>query len=189
VSDLQVIQKISESDDADAEYELIGATEGDIVTFAGLLRNVELRVARTSGKPFAMAMLEDMSGSVTVSVLGRAYDDLRLKLVNDTVVAVSGRIRLRENSVSLMANDIRELEMVRVDEVTVVKVQVPSSHATTSVIAELDEILKRHPGGSEVELRVRHPDTVRVFTLPHRVAVSGALYGELRRVLGPNAVA
>ena len=189
VSDLQVIQKVSESDDADAEYELIGATEGDIVTFAGLLRNVELRVARTSGKPFAMAMLEDMSGSVPVSVLGRAYDDLRLKLVNDTVVAVSGRIRLRENTVSLMANDIRELEMVRVDEVTVVKVHVPSSHATTSVIAELDEILKRHPGGSEVELRVRHPDTVRVFTLPHRVTVSGALYGELRRVLGPNALA
>ncbi|MFM2412260.1 MAG: polymerase subunit alpha [Actinomycetota bacterium] len=188
VSDLQVVQKMSESDDADAEYELIGATEGDLVTFAGLLRNVEMRVARTSGKPFAMAMLEDMSGSVPVSVLGRAYEELRLKLVNDTVVAVSGRIRLRENTVSLMANDIRELETININEVSLVKVQVPASHATTSVIAELDEILKRHPGSSEVELRVKHPDAVRVFTLPHRVTVSGTLYGELRRILGPNAL-
>jgi DNA polymerase-3 subunit alpha len=188
VSDLQVSPKVADSEDADAEYELIGANEGDQVTFAGLLRNVEMRVARTSGKHFAMAVLEDMSGSIQVSVLGRAYEELRLKLVNDTVVAVSGRIRLRENAVSLMAQDIRELETVNVNEVTLVKVQLPSSHATTSVIAELDEILKRHPGNSEVELRVRHPDTVRVFTLPHRVAVSGALYGELRRVLGPNAL-
>jgi DNA polymerase-3 subunit alpha len=129
-----------------------------------------------------------MSGSVPVSVLGRAYDDLRLKLVNDTVVAVSGRIRLRENTISLMANDIRELETVNIGEVSLVKVQLPSSHATTSVIAELDEILRRHPGEAEVELRVRHPDSVRVFTLPHRVTVSGSLYGELRRVLGPNAL-
>lgn len=188
VSDLQVVQKMSDSEDADAEYELIGATEGDLVTFAGLLRNVEMRVARTSGKQFAIATLEDMSGSITVSVLGRAFDDLRLKLINDTVVAVSGRIRLRENAVSLMASDIRELEAINVNEVSLVKVHVPASHATTSVIAELDEILKRHPGEAEVELRVRHPDSVRVFTLPHRVTVSGALYGELRRVLGPNAL-
>jgi DNA polymerase-3 subunit alpha len=189
VGDLQVAQKMSESEDADAEYELIGANEGDQVTFAGLLRNVEMRVARTSGKPFAMAMLEDMSGSITVSVLGRAYDDLRMKLVNDTIVAVTGRIRLRENAVSLMASEIREIEATNVSEVGIVKVQVPAAAATTTVIAELDEILKRHPGSSEVELRVRHPDSVRVFTLPHRVEVSGALYGELRRVLGPNALA
>ncbi|MEY4397306.1 MAG: polymerase subunit alpha [Actinomycetota bacterium] len=189
VGDLQVAQKMSESEDADAEYELIGANEGDQVTFAGLLRNVEMRVARTSGKPFAMAMLEDMSGSITVSVLGRAYDDLRMKLVNDTIVAVTGRIRLRENAVSLMASEIREIEATNVSEVGIVKVQVPAAAATTTVIAELDEILKRHPGNSEVELRVRHPDSVRVFTLPHRVEVSGALYGELRRVLGPNALA
>ncbi len=188
VTDLQVVPKLADGDDVESEYELIGATEGDLVTFAGLLRNVEMRVARSSGKPFAMAMLEDLSGSVPVSVLGRAYEELRLKLVNDSVVAVSGRIRLRDNSISLMASDIRELETVNVTEVSLVKVQLPSSHATTSVIAELDEILKRHPGSAEVELRVKHRESVRVFTLPHRVTVSGALYGELRRVLGPNAL-
>lgn len=188
VSDLQVAQKVAESEDADAEYELTGANEGDQVTFAGLLRNVEMRVARNSGKQFAMAVLEDMSGSIAVSVLGRAYDELRLRLVNDTIVAITGRIRLRENTVSLMASDIRELETITVSEVSLVKVQVPSAAATTTVIAELDEILKRHPGNAEVELRVRHPDSVRIFTLPHRVQVSGALYGELRRVLGPNAL-
>jgi DNA polymerase-3 subunit alpha len=50
----------------------------------------------------------------------------------------------------------------------------------------LDDVLKRYPGDAEVELRLRHATGIQVFTLPHRVAVSGPLYGELKRVLGPN---
>jgi DNA polymerase-3 subunit alpha len=188
VADLQVDQRMSEGEDTESEYELIGATEGDIVTFAGLLRNVDHRVARTSGKQFALAVLEDLSGSINVSILGKSYEELRGKLVNDTVVAVTGRVRLRESEVSVMAMDIRELETVSVNDVAVVKVRVPAEHSTSGLIAELDEVLKRHAGESEVELHVTHPDSIRVFSLPHTVAVSGSLYAELRRVLGPNGL-
>ena len=188
VSDLHVDQRMSEGEDSEAEYELIGAEEGDIVTFAGLLRNVDHRVARTSGKQFALAVLEDLSGSISVTVLGKSYEELRAKLVNDTVVAVTGRVRLRESEVSVMAMDIRELETVSVSDVAVVKVRVPAEHSTSGLIAELDEVLRRHRGESEVELHVTHPDSIRVFSLPHTVAVSGSLYAELKRVLGPNGL-
>ena len=64
--------------------------------------------------------------------------------------------------------------------------QVPAEHSTATLVGELDEVLKRYPGEAEVELRLRHPNGIQVFTLPHRVTVTGPLYGELKRVLGPN---
>ena len=186
VSDLTAIQKVPESDADDAEWELQGASEDDVITLTGLLRNIEHRTARASGKQFAYAVLEDMSGSIELAILGQKYEELRPLLQNDALIAVSGRAKLRERFLSIMVRDIRHLDVSNDKEVTMIRVQVPAEHSTATLVAELDEVLKRYPGEAEVELRLRHPNGFQVFTLPHRVTVTGPLYGELKRVLGPN---
>ncbi len=186
VAELQVVEKVNEDSIDEGEFELQGASEDEFITLAGLLRNVEHRVARNSGNGYASAVIEDQSGSLEVTVLGQAYAALRTSLVNDQIVAITGRAKLREQRLSLMAKDIRTLDGVRDEEVTILRVQLPAEHSTTSVISELDDVLKRYPGEAEVELRLRHGEGIQVFTLPHRVSVSGPLYGELKRVLGPN---
>jgi DNA polymerase-3 subunit alpha len=186
VSDLSAIPKVAESEGDETEWELQGASEDDVITLAGLLRNIEHRTARASGKQYASAVLEDMSGSIELSILGKAYDDLRPLLVNDSLVAISGRVRLREQFLSMMVRNVKHLDVSLDAEVSIIRVQVPAEHSTTTLIAELDDVLKRYPGDAEVELRLRHVSGIQVFTLPHRVAVSGPLYGELKRVLGPN---
>jgi DNA polymerase-3 subunit alpha len=186
VSDLTAVPKVAESEGDETEWELQGASEDDVVTLAGLLRNIEHRTARASGKQYASAVLEDMSGSIDLSILGKAYDDLRPLLVNDSLVAISGRVRLREQFLSMMVRNVKHLDISQDSEVSIIRVQVPAEHSTTTLIAELDDVLKRYPGDAEVELRLRHASGVQVFTLPHRVTVSGPLYGELKRVLGPN---
>ncbi len=85
-----------------------------------------------------------------------------------------------------MVRNVKHLDVSQDAEVSIIRVQVPSEHSTATLIAELDDVLKRHPGDAEVELRLRHATGIQVFTLPHRVTVSGPLYGELKRVLGPN---
>jgi DNA polymerase-3 subunit alpha len=186
VSDLTAIPKVAESDGDETEWELQGASEDDVITLTGLLRNIEHRTARASGKQYASAVLEDMSGSIDLSILGKAYDDLRPLLINDSLVAISGRVRLREQFLSMMVRNVKHLDVSQDAEVSIIRVQVPSEHSTATLIAELDDVLKRYPGDAEVELRLRHATGIQVFTLPHRVAVSGPLYGELKRVLGPN---
>ena len=186
VSDLIAVPKVAESEGEETEWELQGASEDDVITLTGLLRNIEHRTARASGKQYASAVLEDMSGSIELSILGKAYDDLRPLLVNDSLVAISGRVRLREQFLSMMVRNMKHLEVSLDSEVSIIRVQVPAEHSTTTLIAELDDVLKRYPGDAEVELRLRHASGVQVFTLPHRVTVSGPLYGELKRVLGPN---
>ena len=186
VSDLTAIPKVADSEGDETEWELQGASEDDVITLTGLLRNIEHRTARASGKQYASAVLEDMSGSIDLSILGKAYDELRPLLVNDSLVAISGRVRLREQFLSLMVRNVKHLDVSQDAEVSIIRVQVPSEHSTATLIAELDDVLKRHPGDAEVELRLRHATGIQVFTLPHRVTVSGPLYGELKRVLGPN---
>jgi DNA polymerase-3 subunit alpha len=186
IADIVVAERVGEDGVEEGEFELQGASEDEIVTLAGLLRNVEHRVARNSGNGYGVAILEDQSGSIEVSVFGQAYAALRTSLVNDEIVAISGRLNLREQRLSLTAREIRSIDGVRDEEITILRVQLASEHSTTSVVSELDDVLRRYPGNAEVELRLRHGSGVQVFTLPHRVSVSGPLYGELKRVLGPN---
>ena len=64
----------------------------------------------------------------------------------------------------------------------------PEVRATSSTIGELSEVLKRHPGQSEVRLRLTRGATARIFELPARVNVSSDLYGELKSLLGPGCL-
>ncbi len=186
VSDLTAVQNTPDSEGDDGEWELQGASEDDVITLTGLLRNIEHRTARASGKQFAYAVLEDQSGSIELAILGQKYEELKPLLQNDSLIAVSGRVKLRERFLSVMVRDIRHLDVSNDKEVTIIRVQVPAEHSTATLVGELDEVLKRYPGEAEVELRLRHPNGIQVFTLPHRVTVTGPLYGELKRVLGPN---
>lgn len=186
VTDLVAAPKATENEGDEIEWELQGASEDDVITLTGLLRNVDHRTARNSGKQFASAVLEDMSGSIDLTIVGKTYEELRSLLTNDSLVAISGRVRLRDQFLSMMVRTVRHLPSVNDSEVTMLRVQVAADRATTTLMSELDEVLRRYPGDAEFELRLQHPAGVQVFALPHTVTVSGPLYGELKRMLGPN---
>ncbi len=190
IATLRVEEKIVAGDDEDSEsdviYELQGAREGDTIRLAGLLRSVEHRVARNSGNPYAMAVLEDLAGNITISLMGKSYLQNKDALVQDAIVAVRGRVRLREAEVSVGVFDVRTLDSSRDETVSVVKFSIPERHTTESRMAELAAVLARHSGDVDVELRVLTPSGTRVFALEQRVTPSGNLYAEIKRILGPN---
>ena len=64
----------------------------------------------------------------------------------------------------------------------------PEVRATSVTISELSEVLKRHPGDSEVRLRLTRGATARIFELPSKVNISSDLYGELKSLLGPGCL-
>ena len=187
---LRVDEKITAGEDADSEsestFELQGANEGDTIRLAGLLRSVEHRVARNSGNPYGMAVLEDQSGTILLSFMGKSYLENRDQLVQDAIVAVRGRVRLREAEVSVGVFDVRTLDSSREEIVSVVKFALHERHTTEARLRDLAEVLERHPGDVDVEFRVLTASGARVFALPHKVAPSGSLYAEIKRILGPN---
>jgi len=72
-------------------------TEEENVTIAGLLTHVRRTMTRAQAQ-MLVATLEDMSGSVECLVFPKLYDDLQAAFVQDRIVVLSGRMRVRERS-------------------------------------------------------------------------------------------
>lgn len=162
------------------------AKDGDQVTVAGLITSVQHRVAKTSGNPYGMITVEDFGGEITVMFMGKTYQEFQTQLLADTIVAVRGRVSLRDDGMNLHAQGLNVPKLATGDEARPLTLALPDQRATESLVAELDRMLRRHPGQSEVRLKLLTPASVRRFELPHRVSISSGLYGELKALLGPG---
>ena len=67
-------------------------------------------------------------------------------------------------------------------------ITMPDQRATTDTVTSLRDVLARHPGDSEVRLRLVKGQVARVFEVPKPVTVSADLFGELKGLLGPNCL-
>ncbi|MEB0014980.1 OB-fold nucleic acid binding domain-containing protein, partial [Glaciimonas sp. Cout2] len=66
--------------------------DGDTVTVAGLITNVQHRVARDSGNQYGSIVVEDFGGEVTAMFMGKAYQEFAPALTNDSIVVLRGRV-------------------------------------------------------------------------------------------------
>ena len=79
-------------------------TEEEVVTIAGLLTHVRRTLTRAQSQ-MLIATLEDMSGSIECVVYPKLYDELQAPFVQDHIVVVSGRVRVRERPGNAAASE------------------------------------------------------------------------------------
>ena len=165
--------------------------DGATVTVAGLLTQVNHRVARASGNPYGQLAIEDFSGELQVMCLGKAYTEHQNLLVADGIVAIRGRVQHRDDQVTLHAQAVRSLDLQPQEsrhwEGPFV-LQVPEHHATVEVLTELQQALANHPGETDVHLRLVTADRARVFQLTPQVDVSANLIADVKAILGRDCV-
>jgi len=162
--------------------------DGEQVTVAGLITSVQHRVARQSGNPYGMITLEDFGGEVTIMFLGKTYTEFGSRLVADTIVVVRGRVNHRDDGITLQAMMLQQPEFGVSADTGPLTLTVREQRATVEVVSELDSVLNRHKGETEVRLRLVRDDTARVFELPHRIEASAGFYGEVKGLLGPRSL-
>jgi DNA polymerase-3 subunit alpha len=163
--------------------------DGEHVTICGLVTEVQRRVAKNSGNAYGIVQIEDFSGEMSVMFLGRTYQEFGEKLANDQVVTIRGRVTRRDDGVALHASELRVPDLGAAAEASgPLHLTIPEQRASAAVIAQLDEILRRYPGNTEVRLRLTRAATARVFELPTRVRVTSDMYGELKSLLGPSCL-
>jgi DNA polymerase-3 subunit alpha len=160
--------------------------DGDTVTIAGLITNVQHRTARKSGNQYGMIQVEDFGAEITVLFMGKAYQEFAPALINDAIVVVRGRVSMRDDGMNLHAFNVFSPDLGQSTATGPLVLSMPDARATTDTVAALGEVLVRHAGDSEVRLRLVKGDTARVFDVPYPVAVSADLYGELKGLLGPH---
>ena len=171
-----------------AELLLQDREDGEIVTIAGLITGVNHRVARSSGNPYAQVTIEDFGGELAVMFLGKAYKNYQMDLVEDTIVALRGRVSNRDDGLGLHAVELIPLSVTPADEDQPLLLTIPEHFATQEKLSALDAALSRHEGESLVRLRLVKSGIERIFELPRTVTVSLDLIGEVKSVLGADCL-
>jgi DNA polymerase-3 subunit alpha len=162
--------------------------DGEQVTLAGLVTEVQHRVARNSGNQYGIVQIEDFGGSVSVMFLGKAYQEFAPALVADSVVVVRGRVSARDDGLNIHANSLFTPDLGTSGGSGPITITLPDVRATTATVKSLSDVLIRHHGETEVRLRLTKGGTARVFEIPFPVEVSADLYGELKSLLGAGCL-
>jgi DNA polymerase-3 subunit alpha len=171
---------------------LVGGTDlpdGAVVTIGGLITAVAPKVSKR-GERWAIVTCEDLAGGIEVRVFASAYRTAAHLLHPDAIVVIKGRLEKRDDSIGLTAMDISSPDLGDIASGPVI-ITLPASRVVPPIVDRLKEVLATHPGAAEVRLRLEASEQVTEWRLPDglRVAPSPALYGDLKALLGPSAVA
>ncbi|MBX3087117.1 MAG: DNA polymerase III subunit alpha [Cryobacterium sp.] len=168
--------------------ELEDNSDSEMVTIAGLITSVQDKVARNSGNPYAIVQIEDFTGEIQVTFLGKTFQEFRPMLENDVIVAIKGRVDRRDEGAALRAVSVLRPELGQSFSDEPLVISVPEIRATTEVVSALSDVLIRHAGKSDVQLRLVSEENSRMFEVPFQVNVNPDLYGELKALLGPGCL-
>ena len=159
------------------------------VRVGGILASVNRRVNK-SGMPWASAQLEDLTGGVEVMFFPQTYSLFGAEITDDTVVLVGAKVRIQDDRISLIANDLVVPDFSHAQPDRPLAVSLPTRQCTMDKVTALKQVLSRHPGTSQVHLRLVSGDRITTLELDQslRVTPSSALMGDLKALLGPGCL-
>src|SRR5580693_1882046 len=167
-----------------------GRKEGQFVKIGGILSGVQRKVTK-KGDSWAAATLEDLGGAIEVLFFPQTYQLYATEIAEDAIVVVKGRVDRRDDVPKLIAMDMTVLDLsARDDDTAPFVVALPETKCVPPVVGELRDVLRTHPGPSEVHLRLRGDQKTTVLRLDTelRVTASPALHAALKRLLGPTCI-
>jgi DNA polymerase-3 subunit alpha len=162
--------------------------DAETVTLAGLVTGLEVKTARASGNIYANLTIEDLEGELTIMIFNKTYQEHLEKLSVDTIIAVRGKVRPRDDGFALNVYDIRVLEKEENNFVGPLKISISEQMATKQNIEILDSVLKKYPGQTEVQLKMISTNGSSPYRLKHKVFVDDSLISEIKQHFGTKAL-
>ena len=180
------------SDKADAGIsQLTGGehADGAVVTIGGIISGLQRKMTK-QGNAWAIATVEDLTGSIECMFFPATYQLVSTQLVEDAVVFVKGRLDKREDVPRLVAMELMVPDLSNAGANAPVVLTIPATRVTPPMVSWLGEILSHHKGDSEVRIKLQGPRKTTVLRLDrHRVKPDPALFGDLKVLLGPSCLA
>ncbi len=179
---------------AQVDTQIPAILDGDVandaqVRVGGILASVNRRVNK-SGMPWASAQLEDLTGGIEVMFFPQTYSLFGADIADDAVVIVGAKVRIQDDRVTLIANDLVVPDFSNAQPDRPLAVSLPTRQCTLDKVTALKQVLSRHPGTSKVHLRLISGDRITTLELDQalRVTPSSALMGDLKALLGPGCL-
>ena len=187
-TDCSVAQLLGSAEE-DAERSSRGDRgDGQLVTVGGILSGVQRKVTK-QGSIWAAATLEDLEGAIEVLFFPATYQTCMTLVIEDALVVVKGRLDRREEMPKLVAMEVSVPELPSGEEGPFV-VSMMEARCVPPVVDRLKEVLRTHPGATEVHLRLLSGARTKVLRLDDKLRVrpSPSLLADLKQLLGPACV-
>jgi DNA polymerase-3 subunit alpha len=158
-----------------------------LTRIGGLVAAVQQGVSKKSGKPYALATIEDLEGSVQVLCLNENYDKYRGLLTPNRALLVLGEVNLGDEKPKLFPQEILPLEEAPARFTKQVHLRLHTAHLTPAHLEQVRELVGRFPGKCPLFLCFVRPAGPRVFVETHeryRVAPSLELQRTADELLG-----
>ncbi len=159
-----------------------------VVRIAGLVSAVQTKVTK-QGNPWAIATVEDLSGSIEVLFFPRSYETIQASLAPDIIVQVEGKVNVRDDQVSVYGQSMTILNL-RDDQDVPLDLELAASRCTADLLTELRGCLESFPGDSPVRLHLRQPGRTTVVELDPRLRVTqtSAFFSQVKAIVGVGGV-
>jgi len=165
-----------------------GIGHDQVVTIGGLVTQIQRKMSKT-GTPWAIVTVEDLEGAIDVMFYSKYYEQHAMKLVEDRVIVVRGRVDKREEQPRLSVLDVNTLDISAAPTGPVV-ISVDQARLTPPVVDRIKEILRTHPGKREVHLQLLDGEKKMLLKIGDdlRVTSSPSLSADLKSILGPDCL-
>ena len=94
-----------------------------------LLTGVQHRTAK-SGNLYGQVTIEDFTGEIQALFMGKSYQEFGALLQADTIVALRGKINVRDDGVSMHAYGVKPIDTGVQDEATTLPLTISENRAT-----------------------------------------------------------
>jgi DNA polymerase-3 subunit alpha len=165
--------------------ELPNLEDKSQVKVAGSISGLEKKFTRKEGKPFAVVMLEDFTGTVEILVWADIYARFGKELEAGKIVAISAKLERRDDTVRLIASEIGPVAKGKKGGALTIDILLERTNEDK--LLALRELVMKHPGPQPLFLRFRAPDgqELRVKTnTGYSVHDDASFREELAQLLG-----
>jgi DNA polymerase-3 subunit alpha len=178
---------------ADKPISAISGDEGshneEILTIAGLITGIQRKVTR-QGAAWAIITVEDLSGAIEVMAFSNTYNQYATLMGEDVIVLIKGRVDRREEIPKFVLMEM-SLPDVHQERKGPLVITLPLARCTPPVVERMKEVLRSHPGTTDVHLRLESATENTLLTIDEglKVSATASLSADLKALLGPNCLA
>jgi DNA polymerase-3 subunit alpha len=164
--------------------------DGETIRVGGIVRDTKI-IKTKKGDLMAFVNLEDLHGSIEVTVFSSLYVKVYDLLLEDTPLLVQGQIQKDENYIKMLADAIIPMDKAEEIWTTSIHINIDITLTEKSMLLELNDILKKYPGSCKSYIHLRNPDrTETVIALSDTVKLKAGrgLTREVNKFFGYDAV-
>jgi DNA polymerase-3 subunit alpha len=142
---------------------LAGMENRAVVRYAGLVSSVMQGISKKSNKPYMMASVEDLTGSVQILCMNENYEKCRPLLIVSAAVLVTGEINNTEDKLKIFPQEIMALEDVPRKFTKQVHFRLNTGQLTPAQLLELRDLVSAHSGKCPLFICLVRPAGELVF--------------------------